>query len=73
MTTGKGERGKPHLGLPSHSTGPRDRAEAKTVVPCCFPELFQKEKFLLLGFEKTKGFQDFGIKQTWLAMSAVTS
>lgn len=57
-------RGKPHLGLPSLSAGPRDRAEAKTVVPCCFPELFQKEKFLLLCFEKTKGFQDFGIKQT---------
>lgn len=75
MRTGRGERGKPHVGFPSLSAGPGDRPEAKIVVPRCFPELFKnwKEKFLLLGFEKTKGFQDFGIKQIWLAVSAVTS
>lgn len=30
-------------------------------------------RILILGLEKTKGFQDFGIKQTWLVLSAVTS
>jgi hypothetical protein len=45
------------------------------IILTCYP--FQKNtgrvKFLTQGLGKTKGFQNFGIKQTWALISAVTS